>query len=537
MNVIKLFSRRLSTGPIPDFLKVSDEVTAALHENRAIVALESTIIAHGLPYPTNLETGLELEQIVRSESAVPATVAIMNGKVCVGLTEAELSEIAESKNVAKISRRDMARCVANKALGATTVASTMWAAHQAGIRVFATGGIGGVHRYAQETFDISADLQELAATPVTVVCAGVKSILDIPKTLEYLETHSVNTIVYSTKNDFPAFFARESGSKGQFSTMDLAEAARIIETSKSLGLPAGTILACPIPEEFAAKGKVIEEAIKQALEEARAQNIMGQATTPFLLSRVKELTGGESLKSNVALVKNNAKIAAKLANHLVGRSKNSEPSQSPAIAARKREIQKPVRPKVVTIGAAICDFEAITSADVKNDGGSYPGIVTQRPGGVGRNHADVMARLGLDSALLTYVGNDENGRFLRRTGQHIDLSGVKTVDAPTATYCAINMRGNVRFGISCIEEIMGKMGPEIVHANMDLLEEADFLVIDGNTNVETLKEAIEVAYRINLPIWFEPTDIDKMQKLFKAGNIEKVSEREIVGMADFWPAT
>ncbi|CAJ0953457.1 unnamed protein product, partial [Mesorhabditis belari] len=359
----RLFSIQSTSSA--SYLKINEQVKQALFEKKGVVALESTIIAHGMPYPTNLNTGHELEEIIRSEGAVPATIAIMDKKIHIGLSERKMERIAKSKDALKVSRRDIAKCLAMNSVGATTVASTMWAAHQAGIRVFATGGIGGVHRYADQTFDISADLQELATTPVTVVCAGVKSILDIPKTVEYLETHSVNTIVYSEKNAFPAFFTQESGSKGQFNTKDLEKVARIIETSKQLGLPAGTILACPIPLEHCGDGRLIEEAIQQALEEAKAENITGQAATPFLLSRVKELTGGKSLEANVALVKNNARIAARLAKILAERSSSPAPSGTICFAPPKKIQEAKKKPRVVTLGAAICDFEAITQENVQ----------------------------------------------------------------------------------------------------------------------------------------------------------------------------
>ncbi|EGT30642.1 hypothetical protein CAEBREN_09257 [Caenorhabditis brenneri] len=292
---------------------ISSQVKEALANGEGVVALESTVITHGLPYPHNLSTARSLEQKVRSSGSHPATIALFDGKIHVGLDDEKLEILASSKNAVKVSTRDIAKTLIKKEVGGTTVASTMKIAHAAGISVFATGGIGGVHRGADQTFDISADLQELSKTPVCVVCSGVKSILDIPKTVEYLETHSVNCVVYGQENVFPSFFTRKSNSRAQFNTERLEDIVQLMKTSKSLGLPYGTILACPIPEKYAADGDVIQRAINQAVQEAIEQNIASQNVTPFILARVNELTEGASMATNIALLENNASIAGRLA--------------------------------------------------------------------------------------------------------------------------------------------------------------------------------------------------------------------------------
>ncbi|KAK6041944.1 hypothetical protein COOONC_20551, partial [Cooperia oncophora] len=265
-------------------------VRSALASKKGVVALESTVITHGLPYPNNLETAQLLEDTVRSEGSVPATIALLDGKVHIGLSSDQLANVAESKEAVKVSRRDIAYALNKKLIGGTTVAATMYLANMAGIRIFATGGIGGVHRGVDQTLDISADLIELMRTPVTVVCAGVKSILDIPKTVEFLETHSVNCIVFGKRNVFPGFFTQESQAMGQYCTEDLSDVVRSIEISDALRLEAGTVLACPIPEALQGDGRSIENAIQEALNEAKSKNIVSKEVTPFLLSRVNQLT-------------------------------------------------------------------------------------------------------------------------------------------------------------------------------------------------------------------------------------------------------
>ena len=293
------------------YLLFSPEVAAARSAGKPVVALESTIIAHGMPYPQNVATAREVEQVIRDAGAVPATIAIIDGKVCIGLSDEQL-ELLGSSPAMKVSRRDLAYVLATRQLGATTVAATMICAALAGIRVFVTGGIGGVHRGAETSFDISADLQELAQTNVAVVCAGVKSILDIGLTLEYLETLGV-PVVSVGQPGFPAFFTRESGFKADFQLDTAAEQAAFIAAKWALGLNGGVVLANPVPALFAMPKEEIDRITSQALAEARDQHVTGKAVTPFLLARIQELTGGRSLATNIALVKHNAQVGAALA--------------------------------------------------------------------------------------------------------------------------------------------------------------------------------------------------------------------------------
>jgi pseudouridylate synthase len=293
-------------------LTFSPAVAAARAANAPIVALESTIITHGMPFPQNMETARLVEQTVRDAGATPATIAIMAGRIHIGLTDAELQTLAQAQDVAKLSRADLAACLASGQTGATTVAATMICAHLAGISVFATGGIGGVHRGAETSFDISADLLELAQTPVIVVCAGAKAILDIPKTLELLETHGVPVIAYG-QDDMPAFWSRSAGARATRRMDSATSIARASALRGRLGLPGGHLIANPIPLADEIPRHVILPHIEAALAEAAAQGIQAKAVTPFLLQRIYELTDGKSLTANIALVCNNARLAAEIA--------------------------------------------------------------------------------------------------------------------------------------------------------------------------------------------------------------------------------
>ena len=298
------------------YLDISPEVQQALAEGKPVVALESTIISHGMPYPKNVETAMLVEKTIRENGAVPATIAIIGGRLKAGLSADEIEYLGKSgRKVAKVSRRDLAAIVARGADGATTVTTTMIIAHMAGISVFATGGIGGVHRGAETTMDISADLEELGSTPVMVVCAGAKSILDLGLTLEYLETKGVPVVGYGT-DELPAFYTRRSGFGVDYRVDSPAELAAMFKAQQELGMKGGMLVTNPIPEQYAMDKEVIDAAIDQAIAESKAQGIHGKETTPFLLARVVELTGGDSLESNIQLVLNNAVVASRTASEL-----------------------------------------------------------------------------------------------------------------------------------------------------------------------------------------------------------------------------
>lgn len=299
----------------PD-LQIAPEVMQALEQARPVLALESTIISHGMPWPENLETARSVERAVRDEGVVPATVAIMEGKLRVGLNETALEQLARlGTGAAKCSRRDLAFALEKRLTGATTVAATMIIAHLAGIRVFATGGIGGVHRGATQSFDVSADLQELARTPMAVICAGPKAILDIPLTLEYLETHGVPVVGFGT-DELPAFYSRECGHPVDYRADSAEEIARAFARQCQLGLACGMVIANPVPESHAVPTERVEETVQQALGEAAAHGLMGKEITPFLLERVASLTGGDSLRANIALIHENVRLGARIARAL-----------------------------------------------------------------------------------------------------------------------------------------------------------------------------------------------------------------------------
>lgn len=305
----------ISNEMLKKYVDYSDEVKKAMEEGKPIVALESTIISHGMPYPQNIETAKACEEIIRENGAVPATTAIIGGKIKIGLSDEELEFMATSKDIIKASRRDFAYIVSQGLNGATTVASTIIASRLAGIKIFVTGGLGGVHRHAEVTFDISRDLEELAANDIMIVCAGCKSILDIGLTLEYLETKGVPVFGYQT-DYMPAFFTRKSEFKVDYNIKNPKEAAEAAKAQWELGLQGGILLTNPIPESDSMDEEKINTAIEKALVEAEEKGIHGKETTPFLLSKVLEVTEGKSLEANIALVKNNARLGAEVAKYL-----------------------------------------------------------------------------------------------------------------------------------------------------------------------------------------------------------------------------
>ncbi|MBR1407824.1 MAG: pseudouridine-5'-phosphate glycosidase [Clostridia bacterium] len=297
---------------LSQFMDITEEIRQAVAEGKPVVALESTILSHGMPYPQNLDFAREVEKIIRAEGAVPATMAVIDGRLKAGLTEEELVRMCEAKGVLKVSRRDLPIVVAKKLTGATTVATTMILAEMAGIRVFATGGIGGVHRGGEVTMDISADLQELAHTPVAVVCAGAKMILDIGRTLEYLETMGVPVLGLGTE-DFPAFYCRKSGYKADARVDSPAEAAAVLKAKWDLGLAGGVLIGNPVPEAYAMDFDAMSAVIDRVLKKAEEAGVKGKDITPFMLAHIVEETGGESLATNIQLAFNNARAAAKIA--------------------------------------------------------------------------------------------------------------------------------------------------------------------------------------------------------------------------------
>ncbi|OQR94644.1 thioredoxin reductase 1 [Thraustotheca clavata] len=497
--------------------KLSAEVHAALHENKPIVALESTIISHGMPFPQNYDMAVKVESLVRQNGAVPATIAILNGKICVGLGQEDLHTLASlGAKATKCSTRDIAAVVAAKGTGATTVSSTMRIAHAAGIQVFVTGGIGGVHRYCEETLDISTDLMELARTPVAVVCAGVKSILDIPKTLEFLETNAVPVVGYKT-NDFPAFFTTTSGSKAHVRLNSPKECAQLIATSKGLSLPNGFVIAVPNPSP--ADSAIITQAIESGLEQAKENNIAGNAVTPFLLKRINELTGGKSLTSNIALVEHNAVIGSKIACALKDLKKVAPSSPS----------------DVVVMGGTVLDIISRPNEQFVH-GTSNIGNTKQTWGGVGRNIAECLHRLQVPTLLISNVGKDATGQSLIQQLQAIGMQtcGISMQDNhTTATYCAmLNADGNLEVAVAdmAIAETM-----DSADLNEWTSKATKMLVFDGNLSAKTMTKLTTAAKNVPL-IFFEPTSLEKACRVVHSNALQNVhvispNQDELAGMA------
>lgn len=374
--------KKLSKKSFHTLIDIAPEVKEALKLKKPIVALESTIITHGMPHPQNIQTAYDVESIVRNEGSIPATCGILNGRIKVGLDERDLEMLGKATNnipSVKTSRRDLAYIVSKGLNGGTTVAGTIIIANMVGIDVFATGGIGGVHRDAPETMDISADLIELGRSSIAVVSSGVKSILDIPKTLEYLETHGVTVTSYqSPEKDFPAFYLRKSGIKAPYNISDPAEAARLINTAKDLKLNSGILIGVPIPEEFSMDEDKINSAIEMALEKAKTLGISGKGATPFLLSELGKITQNKSLQSNIALIKNNARVGAQIANEL------SKLKCGTCNSKNKNETSD--RKSPVVIGGSNLDrCVSIDHHPIELNGATYHSKVKSYGGGVGRN--------------------------------------------------------------------------------------------------------------------------------------------------------
>jgi pseudouridine-5'-phosphate glycosidase len=579
------------------------------------VALESTIISHGMPYPKNLEMAKEVEAVVRKHGAVPATVAIIDGVPKAGLTESDLLKLANSGSgvVLKASTRDIAYACATGGTAATTVASTMKLAHLAGISVFATGGIGGVHRGAESTMDISADLLELSRTPVTVVCAGIKSILDIPKSLEVLETNSVPVLSYGT-SVFPAFYTNDSGIPSPRSVNASADVAHMMNYQRQLGLNSGVLVAVPNPSP--ANGDKIQYAINFALTSAKNEGISGAKVTPYVLDKVQQLTGGESLESNIALVLNNARVAANIAvdfANLIKRDSglrssgahdndsrppekvyvsnqlavndvkqsaaasvapdaptnstpqtqalsetavsaapatSATPGPSPALAntsgTARTHSPSHTQPEIVVVGGAVVDLighiATLTKLHTSN-----PGRLSISHGGVGRNIAESLARLGRKVSLATAVADDINGRSLVDGGGDtgIDMSLVKVLSsksasesgerAPTsaqtghstAVYNAIHdNHGDLCIGIADMS-IFAQVTPEYVQQTLaPAIAASRVVAVDGNITKEAFAAVVDLCAQYGVPVFFEPTSDHKCLLPFHAGRINKVFHRE-----------
>lgn len=524
-RITRLISHALGPGPpglkrFPDgLIQINPEVAEAIVRRKPVVALESTIITHGMPYPENLRVAKDVERIVRENGATPATVAVIAGKIHVGLSEENLEKLAHNKQVIKTSRRDLPYVISKGLSGATTVSGTMIAAHATGIPVFVTGGIGGVHRDAQSTFDISADLTELGRTPVAVICAGVKSILDIELTLEYLETQGVLVSTFGDKLDFPAFFTPESGFKSPYNVQSPVEAAKLIDANLSLGSSSGIVIAVPISKEESANGLEIEKATQTALKEARDQGVLGKEVTPFVLQRVNDITEGQSLQSNIALIKNNARVGSSIAVELCKIRKLKETNavsghnklrETPDLATEWSELQRPV-----VIGGSNVDF--IATAETVIPEASNPGQVRMSFGGVGRNLAECLARLGLKPILVSAVGTDPLGVMLLKHCEELKMMtrGIYTSNVNhTATYSALmSQNGDYHMAVGDMN-IHKVITPDNILAFEEPIRHAPLVMLDSNISQEAIDHACSFCGENHIPVWFEPTCILKSQKPF-----------------------
>ncbi|KAL6425190.1 hypothetical protein ACFW04_009446 [Cataglyphis niger] len=493
------------------------EIAIARKNGLPIVALESTIITHGMPYPDNLNTALKVEDAVRKQGAVPATIGIIDGKIYVGLNNEQLEILskADSAKTMKCSRRDICFIASHGLNGGTTVSATMLIAHAADIPIMATGGIGGVHRGAEITFDISTDLIELGRTPVAVVCSGVKSILDISKTLEYLETQGISVIKIGETPEFPAFYCSETLDKikAPYRVSNAKKAADIVETQRALGINTGILFAVSIPEKYTLKPDIVDSAISEALERANAMNITGKQVTPFLLNELNNITRGQSLEANIALIENNAKIAAEIAVNLCEKSRTSCVELAPVRSIISK--QKPV-----VIGGAVLDTVVqVKESKINYDGRTHVGQSRRSCGGVARNVADALIKLGLENTrLISVVGNDEYGKvILESLG-----TGGKTVkrmsDVNTARFTVIvDINGECHFCVSEMESFTA-IAPELIRECQSHLEEASLIILDGNPGLDTMRCVLDIASQANIPVWYEPTDIQTAVKIFEAGS-------------------
>ncbi|KAM7396967.1 hypothetical protein PAMP_019970 [Pampus punctatissimus] len=489
--------------------RVHPSVSQALAENRPVVALESTIITHGMPYPHNLSTAKEVEAIVRAEEATPATVGVIEGKIHIGLSSEELDHLARCKSSLKVSRRDLPYIISKGLSGGTTVSATMIAAHRAGIPVFVTGGIGGVHRDGENSLDISADLTELGRTPIAVISAGVKSILDIGRTLEFLETQGVCVATYGSSKNFPAFFSPQSGFSSPYQVCNPEEAAKLIASTLSLGLQTGVLLAVPIPEEHAAAGQQIEQAIQTAVTEASGKGITGRDVTPFILQKVNELTEGKSLQANIALIRNNAKVGSQIACALSKHTNKRKLRSTP----NRHEIKS--ESDIVVIGGINVDFIAKGKTQTLHFGKTNPGSVCESFGGVGRNIADSLSRLGHRPLFISATGADSHSDAVLNYCKHMNTSGVARLqDQNTATYCAvITESGELSLGLGDMD-IHQQITEHYVSQFEKQLLSATLVCLDGNIPVSTIDYVCSVARKHNINVWYEPTDSEKACKPF-----------------------
>ncbi|XP_071855180.1 uncharacterized protein [Apostichopus japonicus] len=546
-----------------EHISVHPRIQDAVSSGQPVVAFESTIITHGMPYPENLKTAHDVEKIALDQGVLPATVGVIKGKVCVGLTATQLEELASCEDAIKIPKREMVWAVSQQLSGGTTVSATMFAADVAGIPIFVTGGIGGVHRGGETSLDISSDLTELSRTPVCVISAGVKSILDIPKTLEYLETEGVTVATYGASKEFPAFYTRSSGVNANINVENPTSAAKLIDLSFTLGMNCGILIGVPIPTEHSEDGDLIERAIQQAMIEHEEAGIKGKDVTPFILKRVNELTDGKALVSNISLIKNNTEVGCAIAKELsllrkakqshrtlinhgssdidipkrtfMTQSTNSSSNQSllhrqsKGLSKTKRcfhsnHADRVERSQPVVIGASVIDFVAsLKSSNIVYGGETNTGSLRVGFGGVGRNLSDCMSRIGQNSLFISAVGKDIHAQNLRHHCQHMNLEGLVDLDYSTATYClVIDSNGDVLLGVGDMG-ISNELTIDHIMKFESAISQAPLVVFDGNLSVEVIDQICHFCSKKHIPVWFEPTCVSKAKKPFVSDTWRKIS--------------
>ena len=487
-------------------IQINKAVKNALDLQKPVVALESTIITHGMPYPQNLQTALEVEEIIFQNGATPATVGVINGKIHVGMEKNTIKELSQKSDVHKLSRRDLAIALTKCYSGGTTVSATMLIAKWCGIKVFVTGGIGGVHKQGEISMDISSDLRELGRTPIMVVSSGIKSILDIGRTLEYLETEGVTVATLGKSKTFPAFFAQSSEFLSPQNVADAKEAARLLLVHSELNMNSGVLLAVPIPHKDGNMGDIINDAVITAIKEGSSRNITGKDATPFLLQRVNELTSGLSLRANILLIKNNAEVGAKVAKCYSGLTKQAH-----------KNSRNDCKKVPIVIGGSNIDVVSKSINKVLLDGVSNPAVVSQTLGGVGRNMAEVLWRLNFDPFLISAVGCDIHGRTILDEMKYQDMSGVVCVEnCRTSMYNVVfDVNGEVCVAVMD-SDIHDKISSELILKHQDQIIHSSLVCVDANIPTETMKCVCSLCSRYDIPLLYEPTGILLAAKGYQA---------------------
>lgn len=513
-----------------EFLRFSPELQRILSQcqtqrdllSSKIVLLESAILTHGMPYPTNLKMAQEVQSIIRERGAIPATVGIISGKLHIGLTDSELTLLCRPDTPKeKVSRRDLPWILAHGGNGGTTVAGTLVAARQnpwGPFPLFVTGGIGGVHRGGQNSMDVSADLVEMGRTSTTVISAGIKSILDIGRTLEYLETQGVCVGTLGETDDFPSFFTRKSGYRSPVHVKNVTELAQLIDTHHALDLESGILMSVPIPE--ASEATDVEEAIQAALVLAEQKGISGREVTPFILSRVNELTQGRSLEANLALIKNNARIGADVVVELAKLVPNSSQSKQHFLSFSSDKPMNDLKIKrPVVVGGSILDLVThVRDPVLTMDGSTHLGTVDFGFGGVGRNLADALALFDLNPMFISAVGADKLGRNILEHNEKLDKSRVAVLhDHRTAMYnIVLDCDGGVRLGVGDMS-IHTQVSPSLIQEKLPSLDQCSMLIFDGNLPQESIDYLLQLDNANNIPVFYEPTDVRKSDKFLKSG--------------------